>query len=230
MAGIDTTAGGRRAASAAALTARIPWPTVLRVTLGALFISVFFDNLAKHLYSPGPYAGLIDDYAARNNAPGFWSDGFMGFVSDHASTLAPGQAVFELALGVLLVLGIATGLVALIAAGHLSALWLSELGIFWVWELLSLIVIAVVVGLSALPQLTDRAGSLRQRLLGPPSFGRMGLPARLGVAVAGGVVLWLVSLGAHTGGGQHFHAVAWHSGVVFGALLLGLALLDRARR
>jgi len=219
-----------RLARASALSSRIAWIDVLRVVLGALFISVFFDNLEKSLYTPGPYAGLIDDYAERNHAPGFWSDGFMGFVSDNASVFAPAQAGFELALGVLLVLGIATGAVALVAAGHLTALWISELGIFWVWEVLSLIVVAAVVGLAALPALADRARPPGRRLLGTPTYRGLSLPARLGLAAVGGAGLALVSLAAHTGGDAHYKTVAWESGLVFGALLVGLALLDRARR
>src|SRR3954447_26452853 len=89
------------------LSRRIPWPAVLRLLLGALFVSTFYENLEKKLYTVPGYSGLIDDYAARNHAPGFWSDHFMKFISDHASFFAPVQAVFELSLGVLLVLGIA---------------------------------------------------------------------------------------------------------------------------
>src|SRR4051794_26187334 len=113
---------------------RISWPAVLRLMLGSLFVSVFFENLEKHLYTVSGYSGLIDDDSARTNAPAFWSDHFMPFISDTASFFAPVQAVFELSLGILLVLGIASGVVALVTAGHLSALWISELGLFWVWE------------------------------------------------------------------------------------------------
>jgi len=138
-------------------------PAVLRLMLGALFVSTFFENLEKNLYTVSGYSGLIDDYAARNNAPSFWSDHFMKFISDHASFFAPVQAVFELSLGILLVLGLASGVVALVAATHLTALWVSELGIFWVWELLSLIVVAVVVGLAFLPPLLDRSRPVADR-------------------------------------------------------------------
>lgn len=230
MSGLPASTSAPRVARASELSASIPWISVLRVALGALFVSVFVDNLEKNLYTPRPYAGLIDDYAARSTGPGFWRDGVMGFVSDHATTLAPAQAVFELSLAILLVLGIATGLVALTAAGHLTALWVSELGIFWVWELLSLIIIAVVVALAALPSLVDRSAPLGRRLLGPRTFGALSLPGRLAVAVAAGAALGLVSLAAHTGGGANYHAVALESGLVFGGLLVALALLDTVRR
>ena len=207
----------------------IPSIAVLRVALGALYVSVFFDNLVKHLYAAPGYAGLIRDYAAQNNAPGFWSNGVMKFVADNASFFAPVQGVFELALAVLLVLGIASGAVALVAAGQLAALWLSELGIFWVWELLTLVIIATVVGLATLPRLLDRSRPLSERLLGPPTLHRLSWPSRLGVALLGGAALALVSMGARTGGGAHYHAVAAESGALFAVLLLVLALLDGRR-
>lgn len=207
----------------------VGWIAVLRVALGALYVSVFFDNLAKHLYGASGYAGLIREYAAQNNAPGFWSDGVMKFIADQASVFAPLQGVFELTLAVLLVLGIATGPVALLAAGQLAGLWLSELGIFWVWELLLLVIIATVVGLSALPRLLDRRLTLSERLLGEVGRSRLLLPGRAGIALLGGAALALVSLGARTGGHAHFHAVAAKSGALFAALLLAMGLLDHRR-
>src|SRR3954452_3127679 len=148
MAASDVTATPTRprGAAAAAALERIPWPSVLRVMLGGLFVSVFFENLNKHLYEKAGYAALIHGYRAEGNAPGAWKD-FEKFIADHGSFFAPVQAVFELSLGVLLVLGIGTGVVALVTAGHLTALWVSELAPRrWVWELLSVVVVALVVG------------------------------------------------------------------------------------
>jgi len=36
--------------------------TILRLGLGSLFVSVFFENLGKGLYSPSGYSGLINYY------------------------------------------------------------------------------------------------------------------------------------------------------------------------
>ena len=33
---------------------------IVRVTIGAMLVWVFFENLGKGLYSPGGYAGLIN--------------------------------------------------------------------------------------------------------------------------------------------------------------------------
>src|SRR5438067_2003095 len=232
MATRDATAAvaAPRAVRAAAALERVRWLSVLRVMLGALFVSVFFENLNKHLYEAKGYAALIGGYRAEGNAPGAWKD-FEKFIADHGSFFAPAQAVFELSLGVLLVLGIGTGLVALVTAGHLTALWVSELAPRrWVWEILSVVVIAAVVGLSALPSLLDGRNRARVRLLGPPTFGPgVGTPARLAVAALGGLALAGVILAAKTGGTAHYEDVAWQSGVTFGALLVLLGLLDRRR-
>jgi hypothetical protein len=211
--------------------ARVRWVAVLRLLLGALFVSVFFENLEKKLYTERGYAALINGYADSPKAtgPGLWRDEVMPFFADNAAIFAPVQAAFELSLGIVLTLGIATGAVALITAGHLTALWISELGIFWVWELLSLIVVAVVVGLTALPRLLDSRRPLSERVLGPPTFTTMSMPARVVVAVLCGLGLALAILAAQTGGKRHYESVALEAGIVFGVLVLLLAVLDRRR-
>jgi DoxX len=210
---------------------RVRWTLVLRTALGALFVSVFLENLVKGLYSPRGYAGLINGYANHPHAtaPAFWRHGVMPFIAEHASIFAPAQAAFELALGVALVLGLATGLVALLAAGHLTILWFSELGIYWVWELLALIIVAAVVGLSTLPQLAVRGRAAADRLLGPPLFGGMSMPGRLGLAVGAGAALTAALLLSRTGGPARYLTLAPISGAALALLIAGLALLDRRR-
>jgi uncharacterized membrane protein YphA (DoxX/SURF4 family) len=232
MAGQDVTASTAppRGLAAVAALERVAWLAVLRVMLGAVFVSTFFENLNKHLYEVKGYTALIAGYRVEGTAPGAWKD-VERFVADHASFFAPVQAVVELSAGALLVLGIGTGVVALVTAGQLTALWVSELAPRrWVWEILSLVVIAFVVALSALPALFDRRHRAAARLLGPPTFGPgVGMPARLGVAVLGGLALAGVILAARTGGEAHYTDVAWQAGLTFGALLALLGLLDRRR-
>ena len=108
---------------------------LVRLTIGALLVSVFFENLGKGLYTPSGYAGLIRSYVEHGTAPAVWKS-VMAFVANHASIAAPLQALTEISLGVLLVLGLLTRPVALIACGYLASLWISEWGIGWIWELL----------------------------------------------------------------------------------------------
>ena len=72
---------------------------ILRVALGALFVSTFFENLGKDLYSAKGYAGLIRYYIQYGHAPAVWKQ-VMGFTAAHAAIAGPLQAVLEASLGV----------------------------------------------------------------------------------------------------------------------------------
>ena len=119
---------------------------VLRLTLGTLFVWVFFENLDKGLYTPGGYASLIRHYVETGTAPAAWK-AVMRFMADRAAVAAPLQAVIELGFGILLVLGLATRLVALAAFAWLTSLWVSEWGTAWIWELLVPMVVAACLAL-----------------------------------------------------------------------------------
>jgi uncharacterized membrane protein YphA (DoxX/SURF4 family) len=60
----------------------------------------------------------------------------MAQAASHAAMAAPMQAVAEISLGILLLLGLLTRPVALVAFLYLGSLWISEWGTAWVWELL----------------------------------------------------------------------------------------------
>ena len=108
---------------------------VARFTIGAMFVWVFFENLGKGLYTAGGYAGLINYYIKAGHAPAAWKD-VMALAAQHASMAAPAQAVTEISLGVLLVLGLVTRPAAVVAFAFLASLWISEWGTAWIWELL----------------------------------------------------------------------------------------------
>jgi len=108
---------------------------LVRVIIGAMFVSVFFENLGKGLYRPAGYAGLINSYVKSSHAPAAWK-AVMAFMASHAAMAAPVQAFTEISLGVLLVIGLLTRPAGLVAFLYLGSLWLSELGLSWIWELL----------------------------------------------------------------------------------------------
>ena len=120
---------------------------IVRLTIGAMFVWVFFENLGKNLYTPAGYAGLINYYIQHDHAPALWKS-IMATMASHASIAAPLQGFTEISLGVLLLLGLFTRPVAFVAFGLLASLWISELGTSWIWELLvsALAALALVVG------------------------------------------------------------------------------------
>jgi uncharacterized membrane protein YphA (DoxX/SURF4 family) len=143
---------------------------VFRLALGLLFLSVWGSNLDKGLYSSDPYANLINVYADDGDAPGFWQ-AFMRFVADNAGVASKLQLVTELALGVLLAVGLATRLAGIGAGLFLTGLWISEVGVpnEWIWSLVFPVLAAFAVAL--LP--AGRAYGLDGILLERAPFNRL---------------------------------------------------------
>src|SRR6202008_2982037 len=108
---------------------------IVRLTIGAMFVGVFFENLGKGLYTPSGYAGLINYYIQHDHAPAIWK-AIMAAAASHAAMAAPLPAITGILLGILLLLGLLTRPAVLIAFGYLASLWVSEWGTSWMWELL----------------------------------------------------------------------------------------------
>jgi uncharacterized membrane protein YphA (DoxX/SURF4 family) len=108
---------------------------IVRLTVGAMFMWVFFENLGKGLYTPSGYAGLINYYIQHDHAPAPWK-AVMAAAASHAAMAAPIQAITEISLGILLVVGLLTRPAAFVAFFYLGSLWVSEWGTAWIWELL----------------------------------------------------------------------------------------------
>src|SRR6267154_3443688 len=108
---------------------------IVRLTVGAMFVWVFFENLGKGLYTPAGYAGLINYYIKASHAPVAWK-AIMGLAASHAAIAAPMQAMTEISLGILLLVGLLTRPAAFVAFLFLGSLWISEWGTSWIWELL----------------------------------------------------------------------------------------------
>jgi len=86
---------------------------LVRLTIGTMFVWVFFENLGKGLYSPAGYAGLINYYIKSSHSPAAWK-WIMGLLASHAALAAPMQAMTEISLGILLVIGPAAPLVPVV--------------------------------------------------------------------------------------------------------------------
>src|SRR6267378_770869 len=120
---------------------------LVRMTIGAMFVWVFFENLGKGAYTPTGYTGLINYYIKTSHSPAAWK-WVMGLMASHAAMAAPMQAATEISLGILLVIGLLTRPAAFVAFLFLASLWVSELGTSWIWELLVPVVasLGLVVG------------------------------------------------------------------------------------
>ena len=118
---------------------------MVRFTIGAMFVWVFFENLGKGLYAPAGYANLINYYIKAGHSPAAWK-AVMGLMASHAATAAPMQAMAEISLGILLVVGLLTRPVALVASLYLASLWMSEWGTAWIWELLVPVLASLALG------------------------------------------------------------------------------------
>jgi uncharacterized membrane protein YphA (DoxX/SURF4 family) len=119
---------------------------LVRLTIGAQFVWVFFENRGKGLYKPAEYAGLINSYIKAGHAPAAWK-AVMALTASHAAMAAPMQATLEISLGILLVIGLLTRPVAFVAFLYLGSLWMSEWGIGWIWELLVPVLAALALAI-----------------------------------------------------------------------------------
>jgi uncharacterized membrane protein YphA (DoxX/SURF4 family) len=108
---------------------------LVRVTIGAMFVWVFFENLEKGLYTPAGYVGLIRHYIEASHSPAAWK-AVMALAANHAAMAAPIQGMTEISLGILLFIGLLTRPAAVVGFLFLGSLWISEWGTAWIWELL----------------------------------------------------------------------------------------------
>jgi uncharacterized membrane protein YphA (DoxX/SURF4 family) len=122
--------------------------TILRLGLGSLFTSVFFENLGKGLYSSAGYSGLINYYIEKGHAPQLLKS-VMALMASHANVAGPMQGLTEITFGVLLLIGLLTRPVALAAFLFLSTLWMAEWGTAWIWELLIPMIVALALMIGA---------------------------------------------------------------------------------
>ena len=122
---------------------------LLRITLGVILVATWYENLGKDLYTA---AGLEDFLGWLASPDG--NDGSLDFFHSILDTVvvpAAGffgavQLVIELAMGVCLILGLFTRLVALLAAGFFLTLFLAYFGgNEWIWTYVLLFVAALTV-------------------------------------------------------------------------------------
>jgi uncharacterized membrane protein YphA (DoxX/SURF4 family) len=135
---------------------------ILRVALGIFFLSTFFENLGKDLYTADGYASLIRYYIQDGHAPAVWKQ-VEELTAAHAAIAAPMQAVLESSLGVFLIIGCLSRPAALVAFAFLTGLWLSEWKLGWIWELLVPMILALALALGPSSERAAVDVALRRR-------------------------------------------------------------------
>src|SRR6266404_4425796 len=135
---------------------------LVRMTIGAMFVWVFFENLGKGLYTPAGYAGLINYYIKASHSPAAWK-AVMAMAASHAAMAAPMQAMTEISLGILLVVGLLTRPAAFVAFLFLASLWVSEWGTSWIWELLVPVLASLALAVGRAGRAWGVDASLAQR-------------------------------------------------------------------
>ena len=108
---------------------------IVRVIVGGELFSTFFENLGKGAYTTAGYAGVLNYYVQHSHSPEAWRH-VLAIMASHSMMLGPMQAVMEISVGTLLILGLLTRPAALVAFLFLGSLWVTELGTSWIWELL----------------------------------------------------------------------------------------------
>jgi uncharacterized membrane protein YphA (DoxX/SURF4 family) len=120
----------------------------LRVLMGAIFLAVWGDNLAKGLYSGSGWHGFVAHYAETTKVSAYGA--FLRHVMlPHASLVAPGQLVVELLVGLCLVLGLFTPVAGLLGGLFQLNLLVATSGTTdWPGTYIALAAICLVVAVS----------------------------------------------------------------------------------
>src|SRR5258705_13912476 len=96
---------------------------IVRMTIGAMFLWVFFENLGKGLYKPAGYAGPINSYIKANQFPASLKS-VLGPAANHAPPTDPVEGVTEISLGNLSYIRLPTPPAAFWAFLFLVNLWI----------------------------------------------------------------------------------------------------------
>jgi len=123
----------------------------LRILMGAVFLAVWADNLAKGFYSPSGWADFVQRYADTTKV-GLYADLLNNVMIPNATLFAYGQMGIELVVfGLFLVLGLFTPVSGLLAAGFQLNLLIATSGTGeWpgTYIIMCLLLVAIALGQS----------------------------------------------------------------------------------
>jgi uncharacterized membrane protein YphA (DoxX/SURF4 family) len=122
------------------------WIVLLRIMLGLLFITQWYDNLVSGLYTPSGLEGLFNYFFEASSNPLTF---YMAFVENVILPIAPFftkiQLVTELLMGIALLIGFLTPLTSIFAAFFILNTFLASWGADWPWSYLTILSILGVL-------------------------------------------------------------------------------------
>jgi uncharacterized membrane protein YphA (DoxX/SURF4 family) len=132
----------------ASKTQRVPlaWISLLRITLGVLFLTTWASNLSKGFYTPDGLLDFFTNVFPQVDNPLAWYAAFIdGVILPIRGFFAPFQLVTEFLIGLLLLLGFLTPWTS--AAGLLFILntFLATFGHDWPWSYAMMLVMLFIV-------------------------------------------------------------------------------------
>jgi NADH dehydrogenase len=122
------------------------WVALLRIMLGLLFLTQWFDNLVNGIYTEEGLNGLFEYYFSTSDMPLEW---YMDFIHELVMPITPAFAVFqlvaELFIGLAFIFGFFTPLVSLGAAFFILNTFFLSYGADWPWSYLTILSILGVL-------------------------------------------------------------------------------------
>jgi uncharacterized membrane protein YphA (DoxX/SURF4 family) len=122
------------------------WIVLLRIMLGLLFITQWYNNLVSGLFTPEGLQGLFNYFfSASENPLPFYMDFINNVILPIAPFFTKFQLVTELLMGIALLVGLLTPLTSLFAAFFIINTFLTSWGVDWPWSYLTILSILGVL-------------------------------------------------------------------------------------
>lgn len=139
------------------------WIALLRILLGILFIATWVENLDKDLYTPDGLQGFLEYQLNEDSLP--WYESFIrDIIIPMRDVFAPFQLVSELALGLLLLIGLLTRPAALAGFFFVLNTYLISIGTGeWAWSYYMILASLALVGVTGAGQVIGVDTYLRSR-------------------------------------------------------------------
>lgn len=125
---------------------------LLRITLGVILIVTWYDNLTGDLYTADGLEGFLNwlftspEEGGNGSSLGFYESFLDSVIAPVAGPYATFQLIFELVMGIALLLGVLTRFFSLAAIAFFGSLFLGYFGgEEWIWTYVLLIMAAVTV-------------------------------------------------------------------------------------